>query len=395
MNITIHQGANTLGGNCVEIQSGDHSILIDAGTPVNAEPLLSPEEFNQIAEQAGAVFISHPHPDHYEMLSWLNGDIPIYMSRGCKKILEIACKFNQTKYNSASAISLDNKTVTIPESNISVTPIAVDHSGFDSRAFLISDGGENILYSGDIRDHGRKNYMTNKLPGKLPDNIDSFIIEGTLLTRDYKGVQSEQEVQDKLTDLITDNPDLCLIAFSSQNIDRLVSVFKACLKTGRMLVIDPYTAFILQELRPISKKLPQHFWNNMGILFAANGYTRAIEQEQLFRFAGSKITKDMIRDNPEKYVLKSNGYVEDHLIDDHLLNNTTLVYSQWSGYVDTDSFWDKRNVQHIHCSGHAKIETLEKLIRAINPEKLIPIHTEDEEAFYNLDLDEIQVIRYT
>lgn len=35
MEITIHQGANTLGGNCVEIRSNGVTILIDAGVPVN------------------------------------------------------------------------------------------------------------------------------------------------------------------------------------------------------------------------------------------------------------------------------------------------------------------------------------------------------------------------
>jgi ribonuclease J len=390
MNITVHQGANTLGGNCVEIQSGDSSILIDAGTPVNTDPSLSKKAFNRISKRASAIFISHPHPDHYEMLSWLGNDIPIYMSRGCKKILEVAHKFEQTEYNPSAVLPLDKKTVTIPDSNISVIPFTVDHSGFDSRAFLISDGNENILYSGDIRDHGRKKYLTNKLHEKLPDQIDSFILEGTLLTRDFKGVQSEQEVQDKLTNLLKNNSNLCLIAFSSQNIDRLVSVFKACLPTNRTLVIDPYTAYILQELKPISENLPQYFWNNVGILFAANSYTQTIKKEQLYRFSSAKTTKDMIRNNPGKYVLKSNSYVENHLVKDDLLDNTTLVYSQWKGYVKPDSFWDKNTVNHVHCSGHAKIETLRDLISEINPDTLIPIHTEYKDPFMDFFPDKLQ-----
>ncbi len=392
MEIAIHQGANTLGGNCVEIQSSDHSILLDAGIPVNANPSLSSETFNNIAERANAIFISHPHPDHYEMLTWLKHDTPIYMSHGCKKIIEVAYKFGHTQYKPTNVIALDKEDITIPNAGISVTPIAIDHSGFDSRAFLISDGDKNILYSGDIRDHGRKQYMTKKLPEQLSDNIDSFILEGTLLTRKYKGIQTEQEVQDKLTDLLKDNSNLCLITFSSQNIDRLVSVFKACLKTGRTLIIDPYTAYTLQELKPISDKIPQYFWNNIGILFAADSNTRAIAQEQLNQFSRAKITKSRIQNNPKKYVLKSNRYVETHLIDDHLLNNITLVYSQWSGY--TKGIWKNEDVHHIHCSGHAQIETLEKLIRDIDPDKLIPIHTEDKNAFGNLDLDDIQVTRY-
>lgn len=391
MNITIHQGATTLGGNCVEIQSGDHSILIDAGIPVNTDSLLSPEKFKRIADRAAAIFISHPHPDHYEMLAWLEKDIPVYMSRGCKKIIGIAHHFGQLKYNPAPARTFNKETISIPGSDITVKPIAVDHSGFDSRAFLISAGEQNILYSGDLRDHGRKKYLADRLPDQLPDTINTLILEGTLLTREYTGIPSEQEVENELTKVFKESKRLCLIAFSSQNIDRLVSVYKACLRTKRTLVIDPYTALILQELKPISENLPQYFWNYIGILFSADSYTRTIEQTQLYRFANAKITKKMIRENPENYALKSNRYVELRFKKGELPDDPTLIYSVWKGYAD--GIWKQDNVNHIHCSGHAKIETLEKMIQDLSPDKLIPIHTEDASIFEQMDLNGTKLVK--
>lgn len=72
----------------------------------------------------------------------------------------------------------------------------------------------------------------------------------------------------------------------------------------------------------------------MGILFAADSNTRAIKQEQLYSFSSAKVTKEMIRNNTEKYVLKSNGYVENYLDKGNLLDDSTLVYLQWNGYAD-------------------------------------------------------------
>ena len=52
-------------------------------------------------------------------------------------------------------------------------------------------------------------------------------------------------VEKKLVDLFRDRNELFFIACSSQNIDRIVSIYRACLRTNRIFVIDPYTALIL------------------------------------------------------------------------------------------------------------------------------------------------------
>ena len=96
----------------------------------------------------------------------------------------------------------------------------------------------------------------------------------------------------------------------------------------------------------------------------------------------------MIRENPETYVLKSNRYVEQRFKKGELPEDPTLIYSVWKGYAD--GIWKQDSVNHIHCSGHAKIETLEKLIQNIKPGKLIPIHTEDAAAFSKLDIGHSQ-----
>jgi len=42
------------------------------------------------------ILLSHPHQDHYGLLSHINPRIPIYLSKGCKKLIEASHYFSQT-----------------------------------------------------------------------------------------------------------------------------------------------------------------------------------------------------------------------------------------------------------------------------------------------------------
>jgi ribonuclease J len=391
MNIKIHQGANSLGGNCVEIQSIDTSILIDAGIPVTGKSSLNKPSFRKIADRVDAIFISHPHPDHYEMLKYLESDTPVYMSPGCKAIVTIAHKFGQTDYNPETAQIIEDDINLSNNLNISALP--VDHSGFDSQAFLIANGKENIFYSGDLRDHGAQKYLTENLHKKLPIGIDTLILEGTLLSRDYKGFKSEDEVEQALVRILENKTDLTLITFSAQNIDRFVKVYRACRQNNKTLVLDPYTIYILDRLKDFSTNLPQYFWDNIGVLFAANNYTDKLEQKLLYRYSIAKVTKEMIRQHSGRYVLKSNGYIEGQIQKGNIPNPDNLIFSVWHGYAD--GIWKNNSVQNIHCSGHAQIETLKNIVDRIDPKTIIPIHTEQAKRYQSMWGDRVNTLWFS
>ena len=69
-----------------------------------------------------------------------------------------------------------------------------------------------------------------------------------------------------------------------------------------------------------------------------------------------------------------------------------LIYSMWHGYEKkkgTKEFIDYlkgRNftVNHIHSSGHADLPTLEKMVNAVAPKKLVPIHTFNRSDYKNI-----------
>ncbi|GJQ60911.1 MAG: hypothetical protein SCALA701_37120 [Candidatus Scalindua sp.] len=65
------------------------------------------------------------------------------------------------------------------------------------------------------------------------------------------------------------------------------------------------------------------------------------------------------------------------------IDGGNLIYSMWEGYLqksNTKKFVDyliKRNftIHKIHTSGHADIMTLKRMVEAIKPKNIVPIHT--------------------
>ncbi len=64
------------------------------------------------------------------------------------------------------------------------------------------------------------------------------------------------------------------------------------------------------------------------------------------------------------------------------LQNGRLIYSMWSGYIERSDpnlrnwcFQHNMNFDIIHTSGHASRMDLLKLVAAIKPKCLVPIHT--------------------
>jgi len=55
------------------------------------------------------------------------------------------------------------------------------------------------------------------------------------------------------------------VSWSAQNIDRTVTLYRACLKTGRTLVVDLYAAEVLEMLAEFGK-LPQPDWPGIKVV---------------------------------------------------------------------------------------------------------------------------------
>ena len=75
-----------------------------------------------------------------------------------------------------------------------------------------------------------------------------LLLEGTTIGRESEPFKSETKIERELIDVFKQQGKINLIYTSGQNIDRLVSIYKACNKTGKTLVVDVYIAAILNAL---------------------------------------------------------------------------------------------------------------------------------------------------
>ena len=139
-----------------------------------------------------------------------------------------------------------------------VTPFLVDHSGFDSYSLLVEAAGRRLFYSGDFRGHGRKASLFRRLLDQPPLPINVLLCEGTHIRREQatdEMPRSEADVELSLAKTMREATGAACVVSSAQNIDRLVTVYRACKRAGRTLVTDLYTATVAHAIgRPT---LPQ------------------------------------------------------------------------------------------------------------------------------------------
>lgn len=396
MKLTIHRGTHEIGGSCIELQSHHSRILIDYGLPL-------PQAEKESAEDAvidikglyegeqplfDAILLSHPHLDHYGLFSYINPQIPVYLSKGCHEIIKIAHYFGQSRCLLEN-VKLVRAWEQFTIGDLEITPYLADHSGFDALSYLIKTGDKKLFYSGDFRGHGRKSVVFDKLIENPPKDVDCLILEGTMIGRDEEKYQKEEDIEESLVTYFKDRKTLYFIATSSQNIDRLVSVYRACVRTGRIFVIDPYTAYILDKLKSVSSNIPQFNWGkNIRIFFVPNSYTEKMAKDKnLFKYASAKISFDEMTDIKDKIVVKDTYLTRRIFAKKNLMENSGLIFSMWSGYLPAvEVFWKKQNVPilNIHTSGHASIVELQRLVATLKPKTIIPNHTLYPDRFEKL-----------
>ncbi len=406
LNLTIHRGTKEIGGSCVELSTGKSHILIDFGMPLvndKKEPfdskILTNKSLDELKklkilpdvkglyrgeEKAiSGILISHSHMDHYGFLKFVSPDIPIYMSEGAKILVEISDIFIPHKVGELNVKTIGKiKSFTIGE--FKIESYLVDHSAFDARAFLIEVEGKKMFYSGDFRGHGRKNILFDRMISKPPKDINYLLMEGSMLGRGKQVYKDENAIQERIEEILRDSSNITFLFVSSQNIDRLVSAYKACLKTGHIFVMDIYTAYILDKLRKVSKNIPQFNWRNIRIKFIkshADALAERVSEKLLYFYNTKKV--DMFEINRKKnkiLMLARDNSIFPLLVKGIKgIEGANIIYSMWGGYL-TDKFknyCDKKKlaIEQVHTSGHATVEDLEAFAKAISPKTLIPIHT--------------------
>jgi ribonuclease J len=384
--LTVHRATHEIGGNCIELGTSDgHRIILDVGRPLDAPKEarnLLPKSLDLNAAVDG-VLITHPHQDHYGLLEDVPARWPIYSGAATERLIRLSSAIFGKELPHGfrpwkSGIKLDIGP-------FAVTPFLIDHSAFDAHMLLIDVHGKRILYSGDFRIHGRKSTLTRQLMATPPEKIDVLLMEGTNLGSD-KSCVTESDLENEFVDLFQSTAGRVFVAWSAQNVDRTVTLYRACLKSGRTLVVDLYTAEVMEALADFGK-LPTPGWNNLKVVITSafvRMYRRTGRESFVERMVRHGVAAAKLAQTPEKWVVM----VRPSLMRDYVRNgivpneDDAWCWSMWRGYLDNDEGtlvrkWFEEggsHAAHVHTSGHASPVDLRSFARAMNAETLIPIH---------------------
>lgn len=391
MKACIHRGSNQIGGSCVEIEHGGQRLLVDFGLPLDAEEnesryLPTIEGLDGHDPSLLGILISHPHLDHYGLLAHLPKTIPVGLGRAARRILEAAAPFLPDKQPVPAAGWDYESGRSLEIGSFTVTPYLVDHSAYDAYAFLIEAGGRRLFYSGDFRGHGRKRALFEQFLAHPPCDIDALLVEGSSLGRlGFDGqFPSEDEIERELVEAFRETSGLVLAHTSVQNVDRVVSIFRAAKRSCRTLVIDLYAAAILEATGNFN--IPQSDWPEVA-LFIPQWQRLHIKAGQMFdvlkHHSTNRIYAEELQQSPRKFAILFRPLHRMDLERADCLEGARYLYSQWEGYWGEGAFdalrgWLERNripKRSIHTSGHASPAHLKRFVAAIAPKKVVPIHS--------------------
>jgi ribonuclease J len=398
LKITIHKGSHEIGGNCIQISSGKTSILLDAGLPLN--PDSQPVDLSHLS--VDALLVSHPHQDHFGLMATLPPGTPVYIGRLARCLINAPQLFiggDRYELNFHDFKAWQPFTI----GDFTITPYLVDHSATDAYAFLIEAEGKRLFYSGDLRSHGRKGKLFDNLIQHPLRDVDLLFLEGTMLHRNNDLFPDETAVENTIFETIREQKNISFLLASSQNIDRIVSAYRACKRAGKLLVIDIYTAWVLEQLRQVTENVPAMDWPGVRV-FASHSQDERLKanpeyfgdfRNRLYRY---RVKREELHATPEAFLYF--GKMSSFRLINAFKNAAApvnVIYSQWLGYLDgthADYFGSDKisafrsdpavNFVYAHTSGHAPVADLQRLAAALNPRKLVPIHTERGEDFSQL-----------
>src|ERR1700722_18734344 len=271
MKLRIHRGTSEIGGTCIELESAGSRIVLDLGLPLDATDLASTPlpDIDGLRDDSAsllAIVLSHGHRDHWGLIPKVNPQIPLIMGKATESIIRAAADFvpDAVKLNAAQYLEHGKPIQLGP---FTLSPRLVDHSGFDAYAIEVEADGKRLFYSGDLRAHGRKGSLFEALINDPPRNIDTMLMEGSSLgsLADDQSFPSEAALEETFVDRFKATAGMALVACSAQNIDRVLTVYRAAKRTGRTLIVDACAAEVLKATGQDSIPKPAAGWSNLAV----------------------------------------------------------------------------------------------------------------------------------
>jgi ribonuclease J len=273
-----------------------------------------------------------------------------------------------------------------------ITPFLNDHSAFDTYSVLIEADGRRLFYSADLQAHGRKAGIFEEFVRKPPTGVDVLLMEGTNLRQEGapKSGKTEQEIEKDLIQTFKSTPGIVLAMYSAQNIDRLVTMFRACIQSGRHLVLDLYAASIAAATG--NPNIPKAGFERLLVYVPFRQRIQVKESrefDRVSRIKAVRIFPEELAGRAKELVLSFRSSMMSEVETAGCLSGACAVWSMWPSYLEQPgqkrllSFLDRHGIPLVthHASGHAYLPDLQRLAAAIGHGRLVPIHSSAPDRF--------------
>ncbi|MHA1845682.1 MAG: MBL fold metallo-hydrolase RNA specificity domain-containing protein [Promethearchaeota archaeon] len=278
----------------------------------------------------------------------------------------------------------------------------VDHSIYGATAYII-EGDCSIAYTGDFRINGKKKFEIDKFVKKATES-DVLIIEGTQVSRESNLNVTEKEVHENCLKVADNAKGLIIADFTSRNIERLETFKDISSSIDRSLIITCKDAYLLKALESVDGinrlknvliyeelKKKRDWWEEKLIESISNNIDQ-VSPEEISRNQDNYLLcfslydlKNLLDINPKNgtYIYSSSEAFEEESEFDFIRLNNWLKHFNFKvhGFEIQENNNRPKFIAGFHASGHASREDIIKIIETIDPDYLIPVHTEDPEWF--------------
>jgi len=452
MEIKFFGGVNEIGGNRILLRDGSTSLFLDYGMSFSRhqrffEEYLKPryastgikdllrlnlihyipglyrsDLLNLIGKaphttpSVDGVVLSHIHLDHSALISLLDERIPIICSETtqayAKALLEVGTRGLETEiYNFKRRPLFNTRDEPVDRQFIftesgkemkiggnSITPCSVDHSVLGATAYVLRTSGGTIVYTGDLRFHGKLAKLSEKFAETAAKaEPDIMLCEGTRI--DETENASEDYVQEKAVKTIQESKGLVIADFAFRDLTRLTTFYEIAKETDRKLVISKRDAHLIETLSKVPDipfPLPSPQDQNVMIYVdrKSTGTYRDRDYdtwERPYLEASNAIRAEQVHGDQQNLIIHLTFFDINELVDIDPSPNVAYIHSASEPHNEEQVIDEQRlnnwldyfhvKKYHYHASGHASGTDIRRLVEQVKPKLLMPIHTEHEDLF--------------